>query len=878
MFSDFLYRARALILRASVEAELDDELRVHLERQAEKYIESGLSAEEAERRARMEFGGVEQVKEECRDSWGVRFSEELVADVRYGLRQLRRNPGFAIVAVLTLALGIGANTAMFSVINAVLFPPLPYRSPEQLAMLWTEEPSQDLREERSAYWNVEQWRRQSKSFADMAFWDSISLTLTTGAEHVRGVKVSPNFFRLLGIQPLLGRTFSEEETEQRQRLVLISHRFWQTRFGGSPEAIGASIELDGFPYRIIGVLPAQFRSGIADGDAFLPYTVSPDWEPLERARGAGPWFVLGRLRPDITIQQAQAEMNTIARRLDRQLPASVKDLGISVVPLGRQVAGPTTLRLALWMLTGAVFFVLLIAATNVASLLLARSASREREMAIRSALGAGRARIMRQLLAESLTLAVISGVAGLLVARVGIRLILVFKPSGLTHLNEIGLDPVVLCMALVLCLFTGILVGFVPALNMARGIVMPSGQEGGRGISSGVATRGIRRYLIVTEFALATILLVGAGLLIRSLWSVEKVDPGFGPEQVLSAQLATPASMANAQRVNFYRRALEQVESLPGVMSAGIIGDIFFNTIPDQVLTTEGASGAVSKRFQFRRDEVSEGFFTVLMIPLLKGRLFSVEDGPDSPRVAIINRVMALRLWPGLDPMGRRFKIGPSDSNGAWFTVVGIVGDIHRQGLEKEPVAQMFEPLAQNPSRLETLLMRISRGNPLMMVGALRKTVHQLDKQVPVYNVATLEDRLGVFLGQRRLQTSLLIAFSSVALLMAAIGIFGLIQYLVVTRTHEIGIRMALGAQKIDVFRMVIGQGLKLAVIGLIIGIAGAIALTQFLSSLLYGVKPTDPLTFFAVSVILIAVALLACYFPARRAAKVDPMTALRFD
>src|SRR5438094_2189974 len=470
--------------RRAREADLERELRDHLDLEAEEQRDAGLSSEEAKYAAQRALGNMVRIKEDVRMAWGFQWLETLLQDVRFGLRQLRRNPGFTAVAVLTLALGIGVNTAMFSVLNAVLFRPLPYRSPDQLAMLWTERPSQNLRAGRSAYWNGEQWRRQSESFTDMAFWDPVSMTLATAtaAEHISGVRVSPAFFGLLGVQPELGRTFSAEEAEQRQRLAVISHRFWQTRFAGSPEALGASIELDGLPYRIIGVIPERFQFAITGGDVWLPHTTFPDWEARRAGRGRGSWFVVGRLRPNATFEQAQAEMNTIARRLDSQLPAAERNLGVSVVPLNLQVIGPR-LRLALWMLMGAVFFVLLIAGTNVASLLLARGAGRESEIAIRSALGASRGRIVRQLLAESLTLAAISGLLGLLVAWAGIHLILVLRPGDLARLNQVDIDLRVLGWALALCLLAGILVGLAPAITMVRGTWSVSAQEAGRSIS-----------------------------------------------------------------------------------------------------------------------------------------------------------------------------------------------------------------------------------------------------------------------------------------------------------------------------------------------------------------------------------------------------------
>lgn len=869
-------RLRGLFEHKRPERELDDEVRFHLEMQIEDNLKAGMNPAEARYAALRSFGGIEPMKETYRERRAFALVETVAQDIRYALRTLRKSPGFTTTSVAVLALAIGSNTAMFSVMNAVLLRPLPYRSPEQLAMLWSEIPSQNLREGRSAYLNVEQWRSQSKSFADMAVFDPVSATLTSpeGAEQISVARISPNVFPVLGVQPLHGRTFSIEEAKQRQRLALISHRFWQARFGGSHDALGASIELDGIPSQIIGILPAGFQFGQLNADVWEPHTMFPDWEVLRGVRGAASWFVIGRLRPNVTFEEAQAEMSALARRLDEQAPASDRNRGISVVPLSLQVTGPNA-RLALWMLIGAVFFVLLIAATNVASLSLARSASREREFAVRAALGASHVRIVRQLLAESLTLAFISGLLGLLVALAGIRLILAVEPGDLARLNEISLDPRVLGGALALALLTGILVGLAPAITMARRNLRSSVQEGGRSISGGVATRRIRRSLVVTEFALAIILLVGAGLLIRSLRSVENVDPGFRSERVLSMQLSIPA-FANAQRADFYTRVLEQMESLPGVESAGIIGDLFIGGNPEQIVTTEGGTRTISERLRLRRDEVSGGFFKALGTSLLKGRFFSIEDGPDSPRVAIINDAMARRLWPGGDPVGKRFKLGPGDSARLWFTVVGVVGDMRRQGLENEPIPQMFEPLAQNPSRRATLLIRTSLDDPLKMVGTVQAALRRVEKRAPLYGVTTLENRLGAFLTQRRFQTSLLIGFSVVALLMAAIGIYGLIQYSIATRTHEIGIRMAVGAQAGEIFRMIIGEGLKLSLTGLILGLVGALWLGRAGSSLLFGVTATDPLTFITVSLLLTAVATVACYFPARRAMKVEPIVALR--
>ncbi|NWG13725.1 MAG: ABC transporter permease [Acidobacteria bacterium] len=873
----FAARLRALFRRRRLERELDEEVRFHLEMLVEENLRAGMDPVEARYAALRAFGPLQPMKEAYRDRRALALVETLAQDIRHTLRILRRSPGFTAASAAVLALAIGANTAMFSVLNAVLLRPLPFRSPEQLVMLWSENPSQNLREGRSAYANVEEWRRQSKSFTDLAVFDPVRVTLTTAveAEQVSVARISPNFFPLLGVQPLLGRNFTEEEAGQRQRLALISHGFWRARFGGSPGAIGAMIELDGIPSRIIGILPADFEFPMLSEDVWEPHTLFPDWETHRGVQGGDTWFVVGRLRPGVTLAQAQAEVSVIARRLDERLPASRRGRGISVVPLSRQVAGPRV-RLALWMLAGAVFCVLLIAATNVAGLSLARAVGREREMAIRAALGASRRRILRQLLAEGLTLAVISGLAGLLVAQAVIQVIPALKPGSLARLSEVGIDPRVLGWALVLCLLTGILVGLAPATCVAQQGLIHSSLQGGRGISGGVAARRMRRALVVAEFALAIVLLAGAGLLIRSLQSIQDVDPGFRTERILSMQLSSPALMAAAQRPGFCSRVLEEIESLPGVESAGIIGNFFIGGNPEQPVTTEGDDRAASERLRFRREEVSSRFFETVGTPLLRGRFFSAGDGPGSPRVAILNETMARRLWPGRDPLARRFKLDSGDSGGQWFTVVGVVGDMRRQGLEKEPIPQMFEPLAQNPSRLVTLLVRTSMEDPLKMAGTLRGAVRRVEKHAPVYGVMTLEDQLDSFLTQRRLQTSLLIGFSLIALLMAAIGVYGLLHYSVAARTQEIGIRMAMGAQAGKIFRMTIGEGLKLSLTGLVIGLVGALWLGRVGRSLLFGVTAADPLTFVAVSLLMLVVAAAACFFPARRAMRVDPVVALR--
>ena len=795
-------------------------------------------------------------------------------DLRYAFRGLRRNPGFTVVAVLTLALGIGANTAVFSVLNAVLLRPLPFRAPEQLAMLFSEIPTQGLREGRSSFGDIDEWRTQSKTFADMAVFDSVRLTLSgaTGAEQISVNRVSPNYFSLLGIQPTHGRVFTADEAAERQRLALISHNFWQTRFGGSLDAIGATLVLDKLPSRIIGILPAEI---LDDSDVWEPHTLFSNWDALRSARGAGAWLVIGRLKPGVSLQQAQSEMSAIAQHLnDPSTGAAAR--GISVVPLGLYVTGART-RSALWMLTGAVFLVLLMAIANIAGLSLARSTGREREIAVRSALGASQGHIVRQLLIESVTLAVVAGLAGVAVGLVGIRVILALRPAGLVRLDEVALDPSTLAWTLTLSVVSGILIGLAPAVTATRRSLKPAFQEGGRGASVGAAARQIRRVLVAAEFALAIMLLVGAGLLTRSLLNVQRVDPGFRPERVLQLQLASPVFPSTAQRVEYFERARAQAAAVAGVESAAVASEFFIGGNPERTITVEGNERGTPERVRFRSDEISPQFFETVGTPLIKGRMFNEADGVSGPKVAIINEAMARRLWPAHDPVGRRFWLGTSGPNNPPFTVVGIAGDMHRQSLEQDPLPQMFEPLAQNPSRLVTLLVRTST-DPRQMMAAVQASVRQVAKDAPVYGVTTLEERLGVLGAQRRFQTSLLLAFAVIALVLASVGVYGLMRYTVETRLREISIRMAVGAQRSDISRMILREGLSLSFAGLLSGLVGAVWLGRFLSGLVFGIAPSDPPTFVIVSVLLTAVAAAACYIPARRAARIDPATALKYE
>jgi putative ABC transport system permease protein len=855
-----------------MDREIEEEIASHLAEATDEYLRQGLPPEEARQASLRRFGSVARTKEVYRNVGSFMWVEDVGRDLRHALRTLRKSPSYTTAAAATLMLAIGANTTMFSVVNAVLLRPLPYQSAEQLVMLWTEDPTQNIREGRSSLSDVERWRSGTQSFADMATFDSVGMTLmgAEGAERIAGASISPNLLSLLGVRPGLGRSFTLAEGEQDDRVVLISDRFWRARFGGSHDALGAILVLNGVPCRIIGVLPPDVRVARLDADVWAPHgtrQITPDSQT---------WFVIGRLRSGVTFDQAQAEMTTIARRLSDQLPAVDKSRGISVVPLSLYMVGPQT-RVALWMLGWAVLCVFLIAAANVTSLSLARGVARGREMAIRVALGASAGRIMRQSLTEGILLAAVSGVMGTLLAVGAIRLICVFGPGTLPRLNEMSLDLRSVGWTLAISLLAGLLVGLAPAVATFRRDLRPSGEESGRSVSGGAAIRRIRRALVVAEFALAIVLLVGAGLLLRSWWFVINIDPGFSPRRVLVMEVsAPPAFEAPQQRADLYRRVLDQVQAVPGVERAGIIGDLFISNSREQIVTVERNGGTVSERLRFAVDEVSPGFFKTLATPLLRGRTFSTGDEPAAAPIAIINDAMARRSWPGRDPVGRRLKLGPQGSKAPWYTVVGVVADMRRQGLERDTFPQIFVPLAQSAPRSVDLFVRTSSGDPLSMAGALRAAVHRAEQGAPIFGVASLEQQFGTFLARRRFETSLLTGFSILALLMAAVGIYGLVQYSIVTRTPEIRLRVAVGAQAGDIFRMVMAEGLMLSLTGLALGLVGAVWLGRGGSNLLFGVDAGDCLTFTSVSLLLTVVAVAACYFPARRAMAIDPITALR--
>lgn len=781
----------------------------------------------------------------------------MLKDIRYAIRMLLRNPGYAWTSGLTLTLAIATSTAMFSVLNALVLQPLPFPAPDELAMLWTEDPARNLREGRSAYWNVESWVRRSSTFKAIAVFDPTSVTLTASetAEPINSVKVSPNFFTLLGTHPLYGRVFTEREAEERQRLAVISYSLAEGRFGGPGRALGAVLEIDGTPSRVIGVLPPDFAFAKLTADIWEPHTLFADWANRRGVRGADSWFVIGRLREGVTLTQAQSEMAAIARQMDAELPPADRNRGIQVVPLRDYVVAPRA-RLAVWMLSGVVICVLLIAAANVAGLSIARAIARTRELSIRASLGASPSRVARQLVVESMTLSAICGALGALLANATLdSMRKVLASTDTPRVDEITLDVTVLAWAIAISVMLGAVLGLAPSSVLTN--------------RKFKGTAGLRRMLVAGQFALAMTLLASAGLLVRSWWNAQAVHPGFDAKGVLSLQVRTPLFLPAEQRAALYSRLVQEIEALPQVQSAGFISDLFVGLTSEQtVRTDEGIT-----RLEVRRDEADTGFFRTLRVRLLNGRWFSAADGPNTPRVAVINDTMARRLWPGgKDVVGRQLQVG----DGAPLTVIGVAADMRRHGQEREVIPQMFQPVTQNPSGGGSLMVRTSDEDPTRMVAAIRSAVQRVEKRVPLYGASTLDAGLSAFLAPRRIQTMLVVALAAIAVSMAAIGMFGLLSYSIASRTKEIGIRLAVGASARDIFRLVLGEGLKFSALGLACGVLGSLWAGEAARSLLFGVPAADPVSYAAACLLLTAVVVLACVLPARRALTVDPAAALR--
>jgi putative ABC transport system permease protein len=805
--------------------------------------------------------------------------ETLVRDLRYGVRRMLKRPGLTAVVVVALALGIGANTAIFSVVNGVLLNPLPYPKPDRLAMVWMNNTRMKMDEDIHSYPNYRDYKEQNRTFEQLAVYSPRSFNLTGEGEPARvtGAAATSDLLPLLGVQPVMGRTFTAEEDEEGKGAVaVLGYGLWRGRFGSDPNVLGKTITLNGKPRTIVGVMPAGFHFPNGDSDLWIPLAAPRE---LAGARSAFWLYMVGRLKPGVSRDEAQADMGTIAAHLAEAYPNELEGLGANVVGLHDQVVGK--LRPALLVLVGAVAFVLLIACANVANLLLASAAAREREIAIRAALGAGRRRLVRQLLTESVLLFLVGGVGGVLIAYWGLAALLAVSPADLPRLDQVKIDGRVLAFTFAVSLVTGLLAGLVPALQGSIRELGDSLKEGGRSSTAGRGAGRLRDALVVAEVALSLVLLIGAGLMIASFLHLQKVDLGFDTDRLLTMQFAlSGARYANdSQIVAFTDDLLARSAAAPGVKSVGAITSLFLSKTPDSTnFSIEGRPDmAPSERVEVPLDSISPNFFEVVGAPLLQGRSFTAADRAGALPVVIINETMAKRFWPGEDPVGRRMKYGTQESEDPWLTIVGVVGDMRRTGYDESVRCETFLPLAQNAAGRLTIVAR-AEGDPSGVAPTLREQVRAVDPDQAVFAVRTVDEMLGDMVAQRRLTMLLIGTFAALALLLASVGLYGVISYAVTQRTHEIGVRMALGAQVGDILRLVVGKGMALAASGIALGLVAAFALTRLMAGLLYGVSATDPLTFAGISLLLALVALVASYGPARRAARVSSVIALRYE
>jgi predicted permease len=861
------------------EENLEKELQFDLEMAVQDRIARGETPEKARQSVLHEFGNVALVKEVTRDVWGSQWFEAFLQDTRFGLRMLRKNPGVTAIIVLTLALGIGANTAIFSVVNGVLLRPLPYRDPNRLVIL--SEGTKQRPDMSVSFPNYRDWTVQSRSFEQLAAFGPAIFNLTSygRAERIQGRVVSSGFLATLGVRPIRGRDFQPEEDQAgAPPAAILSYGLWQ-RLGGDEQLVGQTLTLSGMSCTVVGILPQNFRFYYGQPEILFPLGQAMDRDQATKRDNHSSLYVVGRVRLAVSLGQARAEMNAIARSLEQAYPETNSGHHITVATIHQDLLGD--IQPVLLVLFAGAGFVLLIACANVANLLLARATSREKEIMLRQALGASPARIFRQLLTESLLLCMLGGGCGILMAVWGVDSLLALVPRGVPRLNEVRLDAVVFGFALVISLLTGLLFGLAPAWEALRGRFGSQLKVIGRGSGESPRKRRLRSVLVVSEVALAVILLVGAGLSARSFLRLLTVQPGFDPKNVLTLQILLEDRKYDdpAQAEAFFRRLIEGMEVIPGVRSAA--------TATPLVLSGQGRQDdfyvegwPVPQRGEFPNSDyhmIDSGYFRTMAISLIRGRIFDESDRADSQLVVIINQTMAERFWPSTDPIGKRMRIGSPDNMSSWLKIVGVVGDVKQYGLDRDTRTQFYLPFTQRPLRYRTLLVRTTR-EPTSLTSAVRSKVEEIDKDQPIFNVRTLESMLSETMAPRLTAFVLLGLFSSLALLLAAVGIYGVLSYTVSQRTSEFGLRMALGAQRQDILRLVLGEGWRLALAGVVAGLLGAIFLTRFMSSVLYGVAPTDPGTFVGVALGLGCVALFACYVPARRATRIEPTVALRYE
>ena len=878
---------RNLFATSRVDRDLDASVRAYADLLTDEKVRAGMSADDARRAALIEVGGIERVKDDVREVRAGSVMETTLRDVRYAARTLVRRPGFTVVAVVALALGIGATTAIFSVVNGVLLRPLPYREPERLVAI--------LHDARNpvAPANYLDWKRQNTVFSSVGaaqYWGGT--TSGDAPERVQGLEVTSDVLAMTGIRPLIGRVFRAEDDEgSGERPVVLSWGYWQRRFAGRPDVLGQQVVVDGDTYTVVGVMPRGF-----DFPLFWATGVQM-WTPLtlgDRAssRRSQSLRVFARLAPGASLDEARAQMTTISANLERLFPGTNR--GVTVTPLATLVVGDV--RTALLVLLGAVGFVLLIACANVAHMLLARAAARQREMTVRLALGASRGRLLRQLLTESVLLALVGGAAGVLLARAGLQVLVALAGTSLPRADGVGVDPAVLAFTSVIALLTGLGFGLVPALRVSRGEMAEGLRDGARGSTEGAHRSRIRSVLVGSEIALALVLLTGAGLAMRSFVALRAIDPGFDPHGVLSAVVSLRGTVEAppVRRAAFYATALERVRQIPGVESASMInhapiaGDVWGTEF--YVEGRPRPKPAETPRATYR--VVFPGYFRTMRLSIVRGRDVGETDHLGAPPVVIVNEALARRYWPNEDAIGKRIATDPSGDASGWVTVVGMVKNAVQSDWSAAPEPELYFPYLQDRTYLEsdgghvaymTLVLRAScRGaswcDPAALVPAVRETIASVNRSVPVTEVQAMDAVVGGANARPRFTLVLLATFAAVALVLAAVGIYGVISYAVSRRTHEIGVRIALGASPLIVVRLVVGQGMRVVAAGVVAGLAGALVVTRLMANLLYGVKVTDPVTYLGVALLLSGVALLASYIPARRATRIDPLVAMRTD
>jgi predicted permease len=870
------------LLKAKTEREMDAEMRFHLEMETEKNICSGMSEEEARLAAQRSFGGIEQTKEAYRDVIRFRRLEEVWQDLRYGARMLLKKPGFTSIAVLTLALGIGANTAIFSVIYTMLIRELPFADADRLVMIWETHP--DVPRGGASIPDFQDWRAQAKSFQELAghsdSYKNAALTGRSEMVQVQGSLISQNLFPMLGLKPALGRNFLTEEEQQsaNNRVVILSHAVWRKSFAGDPDIIGKSVQLNGGSFTVVGVMGEQYP---LEMDVWLPLSHLRAEDFISRSNHR--LSVIGRLKPGVTIEQARSEMETIATRLQQAYPGTNKNIGVELLPLRNQLVG--NLRPIVLLVFAAVVLILLIACANVSNLLLAQSAGRQKELALRAALGAGRGRLVRQLLIENLLLALIGGIAGLVLAKWSMTPLrsglLGIAPAKIPGLDTIGIDRITLAFTFGASLLTGLLFGVLPALQVSSIDLSRALKEGGKG-SAGFGRRNLSRTLVVAEVALAVIVLIGAGLLVRSFNRLLQVDPGFRADHLLSLKINLPPLhyQTDEQVSSFYQKLLPLIRALPGVQQVAMINWLPMGpSLAADPFTTDGQWPEPGKDpiAQFRG--VDQRFFEMMQIPLRSGRHFDETDIINNPRKSVtINETMARRFYPNQDPVGKPIYVRGPQNKPLAFNIIGVVADIKDVGLEAPVEPEIYFP---GMGREAVLLVRTT-VEPLSLAPDVRQAVLSIDSALPLQPARSVEEILYASHARRRWAASLLSVIALLALVLAAIGIYGVVAYSVTQRTQEIGIRLALGAQTSDVLQLIIGRGIAPALLGIIFGLAGALALSRLVTNLapglLFEVRAGDPATFAAIALLLVVVALAACYLPARKATMVDPLVSLRHE